>query len=41
MLLFNLSENKGAEKEKSQNGKVQLVAFSADGVPVKVSGVYT
>jgi hypothetical protein len=41
MLLFNLSTNKGAEKEKSQNGKVQLVAFSADGVPVKVSGVYT
>ena len=40
MLLYNLASNKAAEKEKAQNGKVQLVALSAAG-PVKVSGVYT
>jgi hypothetical protein len=39
MLLYNLASNKAAEKEKAQNGKVELVAVSAAG-PVKVSGVY-
>ncbi len=38
MLLYNLASNKAAEKEKAQNGKVELVAVSAAG-PVKVSGV--
>ena len=41
MLLFNLSSNKGAEKEKSQNGKLQIVGFTADGIPIKAGGVYT
>ena len=41
MLLFNLSSNKGAEKEKSQNGKLQIVGFTATGEPIKAGGVYT
>ena len=39
MLLYNLASNKAAEKEKAQNGKVQVVSLSAAG-PVKTSGVY-
>ena len=39
MLLYNLASNKGAEKEKAQNGKIQAVGLSSAG-PVKVSGMY-
>lgn len=36
MLLFNLSSNKGADKEQAQNGTSDSVGLSADGIPVKI-----
>ena len=36
MLLFNLSANKGADKEQAENGTTDSFALSADGVPVRL-----
>jgi hypothetical protein len=36
MLLFNLSSNKGADKEQAENGTTDAFGLSADGVPVKL-----
>ena len=38
MLLYNLATHKGAEKEKSENGKIQALGISSTG-PVKIVGV--
>jgi len=39
MLLYNLANNKGAEKEKSENGKIQAIGISSAGPPVKIFGI--
>ena len=36
MLLFNLSSNKGADKEQAENGTADAFGLGADGVPVKL-----
>jgi HPt (histidine-containing phosphotransfer) domain-containing protein len=36
MLLFNLSANKGADKEQAENGTADAFGLGADGVPVKL-----
>jgi HPt (histidine-containing phosphotransfer) domain-containing protein len=35
MLLFNLSSNKGTEKEQAENGTADSFALTAEGIPVK------
>jgi hypothetical protein len=35
MLLYNLSSNKGADKEQAENGTADSFGLTADGIPVR------